>query len=285
MLQLVVTVPIGEAELASFMLWRLGVLAIEEREQSEPGGTITTTSSGGTEDHLVELWTALGDDADAVTRAAEAFPARWRWHLVEVDAAVADTWRDFARPTWVSDDLVVVPAWVPFDAPAGATVVRIEPGATFGMGDHPTTLLTMRGLRSALWPGATVLDVGCGSGVLGITACMLGAALAEALDISPASIAVVTANATANGVGHQVHVSNTPLSEIDGTFDIVLANILAPALIELSVDLVRVVGPSGVLVISGLLEGRSDHVVAALAPLHVISSQARDGWVAISLRR
>jgi ribosomal protein L11 methyltransferase len=271
-LQLVVTVASGEAELASHMLWDLGVLAIEERE-----------SGVGTHDHLVELWTALGDDSSAVAHAAEAFPKRWRWRLVEVDPAVADTWRQYARPTWVSDDLVIVPAWVPFDAPAGTTVVRIETGATFGLGDHPTTMLTIRMMRQALWKGATVLDVGCGSGVLGITACLLGAARVTAIDISPAALSVATSNAVANGVAERIEVSNTPLAEVEGNFDIVVANILAPALIELSDDLRRVVGPSGVLVISGLLDGRSAHVVDALAPLRVVAQQDKDGWVAISL--
>ena len=282
MLQLVVTVPSVEMELASHMLWGLGVVAIEERDASTP--VIAGTDPHDRADHLVELWTALGDDPHAVAAAAEAFPARWRWHLVEVDAAVADTWRDFATPTWVDDDLVIVPAWVDFDPTVAATVVRIEPGATFGMGDHPTTLLTMRAMRASLFRDATVLDVGCGSGVLSVAACMLGASRAEAIDISPASVAVTNANASANGVSAMVHVSNDPISVIDGTFDVVVANILAPALIELSSDLERVVAPGGVLVISGLLEGRSDHVVEALRPMTVIDQHVLDGWVAITLR-
>ena len=75
---LVVSVPAGEVELASDALWALGVVAVEERD-----------AGGGTEDHLVELWTSLGDDVEAVTRAAEAFPVRWRWQLVDVDESVA----------------------------------------------------------------------------------------------------------------------------------------------------------------------------------------------------
>src|SRR5687768_18609348 len=114
MLALVVSVPAPEAELAADALWALGVLAIEERD----GGVAT-------DDRLVELWTSLGDDAASVARAADGFPSRWRWRLVEVDESVADTWRAHALPTWVSRDLVVCPAWVDVAEPATTTIIRI----------------------------------------------------------------------------------------------------------------------------------------------------------------
>jgi ribosomal protein L11 methyltransferase len=269
-LMLVVSVPATDAELASDALWALGVVAVEER----PVG----------DGEIVELHTSLGEEHDVVTRAAEGFPARWRWHLHEVDDAVADTWRQHAVPTWVANDLVIVPAWVPFVAEPDVIAVRIEPGATFGLGDHPTTVLTARAMREALWPGATVLDVGCGSGVLAVIAALLGAATCDAVDVSPAAVPVTHANAEANGVGAQVHASTQTLDRLDGPYDVVVANILAPALIELAPELVRLVAPSGVLVVSGLLDGHADHVVAALAPLHVASTMTRDGWVAITLR-
>ena len=273
MLGLVVTAPASESELAADALWALGVVAVEERDVGL-----------GTEDHLIELWTSLGDDVDAITRAAEAFPKRWRWRIVEIDPAVADTWRRHARPSWVERDLVVVPAWVPFEPDAGVTALFVEPGASFGLGDHPTTVLSLRATRAALFPGATVLDVGCGSGVLGIAACRLGASRAECVDTSPAAIEATRDNARRNGVDAQVAVSTTPLAELDGPFDVVVANILAPALIELAPELRRLVSPSGVLVISGVLAGRHEHVVAALAPLRVIDEQHREGWAALSLR-
>ena len=265
---LVVTVPETEAELAGDALWALGVLAIEER----------SVESG-----FVELWTALGDNADEVLTAGTAFPATWRWHTVEVDDNVANTWRAFAEPTWVSADLVIVPAWKQVDT-ADAVAITIEPGASFGLGDHSTTLLTLRAMRQTLFDGAVVLDVGCGSGVLGITACRLGAVRAEAIDISAAAVEATQANAVLNGVAARVHASTTPLAEIEETFDVVLANILAPTLVALGADLGRVVGPSGVLIVSGILDGRYDHVVEALSPLTVVDTIERQGWVALTLR-
>lgn len=264
MRQLVVTVPVDEAELASDALWGLGVVAVEER-----------TLDAAT----VELWTSLGDDA-----TDDDVELPWRVRFVEVDAAVADTWREFAQPIWVEADLVVRPAWVPFDAPEGVTVLHIEPGATFGMGDHPTTMLTLRAARRLVTPGCSVLDVGCGSGVLAIGACVFGAGHAMGVDIAPAAVPITLANAEANGVAAQVEVSTTDLADVEGTFDLVLANILAPTLVALSADLKRVVAPGGALVISGILTEAHAHVLDALQPLQVVATDEMNGWVAVTLR-
>ena len=274
MLALVVTVPAGEAELASDALWALGVVAIEERHGE----------GGPTEDRFVELWTSLGDDVENVTQAAEAFPNRWRWRTVELDPSVVDTWRAHAVPSWIDQHLVVVPAWQDVDVAADVLRIEIDPGAAFGLGDHPTTVLSLRLLRDVLWPGASVLDVGCGSGVLGITAARLGAPYVAAIDISPAAVDATTANAARNGVAGIVAVSRTPLVEIGEPFDVVVANLLAPIVIELAAELRRVTAPAGALVVSGVLADAHDHVLAALAPMRVIDTAVRDGWAALLLR-
>ena len=260
MRQLVVTVPALDAELASDVLWGLGVVAVEERQGP---------------DGFVELWTSLGDAADHVDVA-------WPWRFVEVDAAVADTWRQFAAPIHVDTDLVVQPAWVPYDAPEGHTVLVIEPGSTFGMGDHPTTRLTLVAARRWVQHGTRVLDVGCGSGVLAIGAMVFGAGSAAGIDIAPAAVPITQLNAAANGV--HVDVSTTPLEEVDAQYDLVLANILAPAIIGLAPHLRRVVAPGGTLIISGILADAHDHVLVALAPLEAMETDELDGWVAVTLR-
>ncbi len=263
----VVSVHEAEVELASDVLWSLGVVAIEERPTALH----------------VELWTSLGEDTDAVSAVLSQRLGPWPWRFVEVDETVADNWRAHAEPVWVDNDLVICPSWVPFAAVDGVTTLRIEPGSTFGLGDHPTTILSMRAVRASLVGGATVLDVGCGSGVLAVGACVLGASKATAIDISPASVPTTEANAAANGVADRVRVSTTPLALIDGTYDIVVANILAPVLIELADDLRRVVAPGGVLVISGVLAGHHQHVEAALRPLRTRTVSTHNGWAALTL--
>jgi ribosomal protein L11 methyltransferase len=274
-LALVVTVPGVEVELASDALWALGVVAIEER---------TTEGSPETEDHLVELWTSLGDDVEAITRAAEAFPPRWRWRTVTVDPAVTEMWRAHAVPSWVDRSLVVVPAWQDVATPVGVLRVDVDPGAAFGLGDHPTTVLTLRLLRELIWPGATVLDVGCGSGVLSVVAARLGAPYVEAIDVSSAAVEATVANARRNGVDGAIAASTRPLADVTDVFDIVLANLLAPIVVELAPQLRAATAPAGALVVSGVLADAHDHVVAALAPMQFVDTATRDNWAALLLR-
>lgn len=268
MLALVVSVDDTDAELASDVLWALGVVAIEERRI----------------DGRTELWTAVGDDLDAATAAVAVRLAQWTWRFVEVDESIAETWRRHAQPTWIDSDLVVCPAWIELTAGPSVRLLHIEPGSTFGIGDHPTTILSLRAVRSAVDESATILDVGCGSGVLAIAACVFGASRAMAIDISPAAVPVTEANASANGVADRVRASNTPLSEVGERFDIVVANILAPTLISLAADLRRVVAPSGVLIVSGFLAGNHAHVEAALRPMRRVARSTLDGWAALTFR-
>ncbi len=261
----VVRVDPSEVELASDALWGMGVVAVEERQRA---------------DGRVELWTSLGDAEPDL----DDWPAQWAWRYEEVDEGVADTWREFATVIEIESDVVVRPAWVPYEAPAGMTVLHIEPGATFGMGDHPTTVLSLRAVHRLVRPADTVLDVGCGSGVLAVAACVFGAASAIGLDIAPAAVPVTEANAAANGVGERVSVSTTSLADVEGQFDLVLANILAPTLVALAPDLRRVVRPGGRLVISGILDGHYQHVLDALTPLAVETADTMDGWAAVTLR-
>ncbi|MDQ3738219.1 MAG: 50S ribosomal protein L11 methyltransferase [Actinomycetota bacterium] len=273
MLALVVTVPVSEAELAADALWSLGASAVEERDVVQ-------------DDAVVELWTSLGDDPSQVTPAADGFPGRWRWKFVEIDEDVAESWRRHAVATWVTSELVIVPAWQQLNRGPGGNVteIAIDPGAAFGLGDHPTTVATLRALRSVQWPGASVLDVGCGSGVLGITAARFGAPRVVAVDVSPAAVEATRRNAERNGVAAVLDAGRTPVADVEGPFDIVLANILAPTLVELAADLTRLTAPGGVLIISGMLDAKYDHVVKALAPMRLVERQAGQGWVALVLR-
>ena len=273
MLAFVLTVPANEVDLASDALWALGVAAIEERSPAAP-----------TEDHFVELWTSLGTDVAAITTAAEAFPARWRWRTVDVDPAVVDTWRAHAVPSWIDRDFVVVPAWLDPQIAPDVLRIDIDPGAAFGLGDHPTTVLTLRLLRQVMWPGATVLDVGCGSGVLSVAAARLGAPYVEAIDVSLAAVEATLANAARNDVAGVVTASTRPLADVDDQFDVVVANLLAPVVVDLATDLTRVVGPSGALVVSGVLEGADAHVREALATLQVVETATRESWIALLAR-
>ena len=270
----VVTTAPSDVEAASDVLWGLGVRAIEER--SDGGGG------------QIELWTSVGDERHAIERAVAALRGRWDHRVVEVDevdAAASQRWRDFALPMWVDDQLVVVPAWQ--EAPGSATAVYVEPGAAFGLGDHPTTLTSLRSLVRLLRSdqGAVdVIDVGCGTGVIAVTAAVLLDRPVRAIDVASAAVEVTIDNARRNGVEHLVAVDSVPLADIGGDYDVVVANILAPVLVSLADDLRRVTRPNGRLVISGILVGSHQHVIDALAPMQVVTTDVLDGWACVELR-
>lgn len=266
----VLTVPAAHAELGADRMMAAGAFAVEER-----------TADNG----RVELRGHLADALPVVAARLGPLPEGWEVRVDDVDATPADTWRDHARPVRVVDGLVVRPAWLP---PAGGRAIEIsvEPGAAFGLGDHPTTRLC----AAAVWrlvpdlaAPVTVLDVGCGTGVLAVAAVLRGAQRAVGIDIADAAVAVTRANAAANGVNERVDVSATPLGDVAGTYRLVLANILAPTLVALADDLRRVTAADGRLVISGVLADRHDHVLAALAPMAAVRTDELDGWAAVEL--
>jgi ribosomal protein L11 methyltransferase len=263
----VVTCPVAEVDVASDALWQLGVRAIEERAAPDAEG--------------VELWTAVGDEPRAVERAARALGGRWPSRVVDVHDEASETWRDFATPIRIDGDLVILPTWLDTDVDA-STVVRIEPGGAFGLGDHPTTTLSLRALNRLVDDDVDVLDVGCGTGVVAVTAALLQRRPVRAIDISSAAVEATLDNARRNGVADAIEVDTTALADIDGDYDVVVANILAPVLVSLAADLQRVT--RGQLVISGVLASAHEHVVDALAPMRVSQVEELDGWVCLVLR-
>lgn len=265
----VVTSPPGDVDVVSDVLWQLGVRAIEER--------VSPSSDD------VELWTAVGDEPGAVERAATALGGRWPHRVVDVDDRAEVTWRQFVHPVRIDDDLVIAPAWVDADV-AAATVVRIEPGGAFGLGDHPTTILSLRALRRLVTGDVDVLDVGCGTGVVAVTAALLQHRPVRAIDISDAAVEATVDNARRNGVNDRVEVDTSELAALEGTYDVVVANILAPVLVSLAADLRRVTGRDGRLVISGVLASSHEHVLEALAPMEVMDTEVLDGWACVVLR-
>jgi ribosomal protein L11 methyltransferase len=270
----VLVVPADEADVAADRLFGLGVAAVEERSSDVDGH--------------VELWTEVGDSTAAIDVAVAALDDRWTWRTTVLDESVADTWRQHAAPITVADGVIIVPTWLAGTVDTGSAIpILIDPGAAFGMGDHPTTQLTLRALLAELASRPrplSVLDVGCGSGVLAIAAAQRGAYPVVGIDISTAAVEATDANAVVNGVAHVVDASTTPLADVSGEFDVVLANVLAPALIEMAADLSRMVAPGGVLVVSGILAARHEHVLAALAPLSPVATATVDGWAAVTLQ-
>lgn len=167
----------------------------------------------------------------------------------------------------------------------GDVSVAIDATAAFGSGSHPTTRLCAQLVPDVVREGCRVLDVGSGSGVLGVAAAMLGATSVVSIDIDPAAVAATSSTASLNGVGENVRVSDTPLAEVDGRFDVVFANLLIPVIEELGVDLERRLAPGGRLVIGGVLVHQVDRAVEAVATLHVERTVELGDWVTLLMVR
>jgi ribosomal protein L11 methyltransferase len=167
--------------------------------------------------------------------------------------------------------------------PTGAIRIELDPGLAFGTGSHPTTHLCLAWLESEMPAGATLLDYGCGSGILAIAACKLGAGPVTAVDIDPQAVQSTIDNAAANRVDIGAML---PDALAEGTFQVVVANILSNPLKVLAPMLAGRVAPGGHLVLSGVLERQADEVAAAYAPWITMTVwRARDGWVCLHGRR
>jgi len=209
------------------------------------------------------------------------------FHLgrVEDEDWVRRTQAQFA-PIRCGERIWIVPSWHAAPDP-GALNIRLDPGLAFGTGSHPTTRLVLAWLERAMrGPDAVtprVLDYGCGSGILALAAALLGAREVAATDLDPQALEATASNASANGV--TVCVS-APDALPGGSFDILVANILANPLIALEPILAARTRPGGRLALSGILPAQADDVLAAYAPdFDCATGAAEEGWVLVEGRR
>jgi ribosomal protein L11 methyltransferase len=147
-------------------------------------------------------------------------------------------------------------------AASEAIVIELDPGLAFGSGTHPTTALCLEWLEQAPLTGKSVMDLGCGSGILAIAAAKLGAANVHAIDIDLQATSATRQNARANGVGDRI-VTGTKVSNDLAPFDVIVANILAGTLIDQAELICNWLKPGGFLVLSGILSGQTDNVADA----------------------
>jgi len=192
-------------------------------------------------------------------------------------------WLDQYQPIEITPELWVYPGWVSPEENIG-TVIKIDPGMAFGTGTHETTRLCMQVLAGLNLGSCSVLDYGCGSGILAITALKLGGGRAIGVDIDPKAEAVSLENALNNGVASNFAIQSAADVETQ-TFDVVIANILAFALIDLAPILTQRVKQDGLLILSGILAHQTQDVINAYEPYFVFERVEESGWVALSGRK
>lgn len=221
----------------------------------------------------VMVYVSADRDADADLReikerlAAAEIPAEVCTYTVNEDDW-ADCWKKYYHPIKTGDRVVIVPVWEEYTPGEGEIVVLMDPGMAFGTGTHETTRLCAALLEKYVASGDRMLDVGCGSGILAITAAKLGAAQCYACDIDPAAVRIAGENSELNGVSGKVMCAESDLLRdvpSGERYDVITANIVADIIIRMSGDVEGFLSDDGVLLVSGIILERCAEVRAALS--------------------
>ncbi|MCL2837565.1 MAG: 50S ribosomal protein L11 methyltransferase [Oscillospiraceae bacterium] len=198
----------------------------------------------------------------------------------------ANSWKQYFKPIFVGEKIIICPEWEVAPTDTGRTVFYINPGMSFGTGSHETTRLCIQQLERFVTADTTVLDLGCGSGILSVIACLLGAKSAVAVDIDPQSAETARENADKNGISSERYqaFAGDVLSDgfIDGKYDIVVANIVADIIIKIAGKARDLIAENGVFIAGGIIIDRLDEVKSALeASGFTIKSVEIDGEWAV----
>ena len=198
-----------------------------------------------------------------------------------------EIWKKHFRPLHIGERIVVCPEWIAYDKKPEEEVVKLDSNMAFGTGEHETTAMCLKLLQEYLTPSSVCIDVGCGSGILGISAIKLGAKYAYLTDIDYVAVESAKHNAKINGVAESVTVAHSNLldnAEIKG--DIMLANITAEILCGLAPSIPKNLKAGGTLILSGIIESRLDKVIQAFtAQKLTLEKTLREGeWIALSFK-
>lgn len=195
-----------------------------------------------------------------------------------------EIWRKHFRPIHIGESVVIVPEWIDYEQKAGEVTVKLDSNMAFGTGEHETTSMCLKLLQEYLKEGDTCIDVGCGSGILGIAAIKLGARLAYLTDIDDIAVKSAKHNCENNGVADKAVVAHSDLlNDADIKGDIMLANITAEILCRLAPSIPKNLKAGGILILSGIIESRLDMVLKAFTAQGLkLEKQMRDGeWFAL----
>ena len=228
--------------------------------------------------------------AEAVAFLSERYDSEGIRHNIQLLNCAEEDWRNnwkkYFSPLNVGTKLTIVPSWYENYDTHGRTALNIDPGLAFGTGGHETTRLCLEMCEKYMKSGDTVLDVGCGSGILGIAALLTGASRAVGVDIDEVAVRTAKENAELNGVADKftaIHGSFT--DKVEGKFDIVLANIVADAIIFLSKGVRDFMKEGSVYIMSGIIDTRADEVKAEVGKyFDIIEEHLDGGWVCLAAK-
>ena len=229
---------------------------------------------------------------EAISYISERFTSEGISHVIDSSLVAetdwAENWKKYFKPVEIGNRLAVCPTWEKYDNKDNRTVLSIDPGAAFGTGTHDTTKLCLTVLDSVISGGETLLDIGCGSGILAISSVILGTSYADGVDIDAMAVRVATENAVINGVEDKTNFICGDLTEkISGKYDIICANIVADIIIQLCNNVTDFMADDGIFVCSGIVDIRENEVAEAIKAngMKIIARHTSGGWVAFVAER
>ena len=199
----------------------------------------------------------------------------------------AESWKKYFKPIRLGR-VTIVPAWEDYEAAEGETLVRIDPGMAFGTGTHETTRLVMKIMQDLDLKEKTVLDVGCGSGILSICASELGASVCNAYDIDPVAVKVARDNAKGYpGISVDVSDLLSSVKVVPGGYGLCVANIVADIILRMLPDIGSYLHPSAPVILSGIIAEREAEIVSAAKALgwSLVRRESENDWVALMIKR
>lgn len=208
----------------------------------------------------------------------------------------AENWKQYFKPLNVGEKILILPEWETLETPTKRTVFKVNPGMSFGTGAHHTTQLCIKAMETFLENGMTVLDLGCGSGILSIISLLLGAEHATAVDIDEQAVKIAIENAEKNGIdlsNYRTMAGNVTCDKelfskiADRKYDIVLANIVADVIIGIRDIVPEFLKENGIFITSGIIEERLSDVLEAYenSKLTQVAEEHQSGWVSLIYKK
>ncbi len=289
-LKITVLAPPHMAEAVSDLLGVLSGAGVELRPGQQRGVPISAffhLAGDGDEasQRIKELEKRLGELFDLYGLTA---PVLEKEYFADQDWATS--WQEYFHAFAVIPGLIIRPSWEPYQAEEGERVIVMDPGQAFGTGQHASTSMALELVRDSLreMGGGRVLDVGCGTGILAMAAALFGADSVLAIDNDPEAVRVASENIAINQLEQRIRVSGRDLQEIEGTFDLICANIVHNVLVDMAPELTARLVPGGRLVLAGILSGEQEENIIRVYRVLGCSPVARrhtDEWTGLLVRK